>query len=94
MDFTRIYCISERCKNKNIIMNGAGGYFGGRISYYNLKCPECGLKLMIMPLNDKYEYSISATTEEDRTEQRIKKAREESVLKLAEEITRIKNNPY
>lgn len=75
-------------------MNGAGGYFGGRISYHNLKCPECGFKLMIMPLNDSYEYLISATTEEDRTEQRIKKAKEKSMLKLAEEITGIKNNPY
>lgn len=68
MDFTKVECISEQCKGKHIIMDGAGGSFGLRISYANLKCPECGVKIMIMPLNDKYEYSMRATTKEERIE--------------------------
>ncbi len=94
MDFTKIECISENCKGKHIIMDGAGGSFGGRISYVNLKCPICGVKIMIMPISDKYEYSISATTEEERIENRIKKAREESELELAKTITRIRETGF
>lgn len=94
MDFTKVECISETCKGKHIIMDGAGGSFGGRIYYANLKCPVCGVKIMIMPLSDKYEYSISATTEEERIENRIKKAREESELELAKTITRIRETGF
>lgn len=93
MDFTKVKCISEKCKDKNIIMLGAGASFGGRISYAKVKCPECGTRLMIIPMSDKYEYHISATTEEERIEQRIQKAREESE-QLAKTITRIKENGY
>lgn len=94
MDFTKIYCISETCKNKQVKMDGAGGSFGGRISYANVQCPVCGLKLMIIPISDKYEYSIYATTEKERIENRIKKAREESELELARTITRIKETGF
>jgi len=94
MDFTKIECISEQCKDKHVKMNGAGGSFGGRISYANLKCPECGVKIMIMPLSDKYKYSITATTEEERVEKRIKEAKEKSELELAKTITRIKETGY
>ena len=94
MDFTKIECISETCKGKHIIMDGAGGSFGGRISYANLKCPVCGVKIMIMPISDKYEYSISATTEDERIENRIKKAREESELELAKTINRIRETGF
>lgn len=94
MDFTKIECISETCKVKHIIMSGAGGSFGGRISYANLKCPVRDVKIMIMPITEKYEYSISATTEEERIENRIKKAREESELELAKTITRIRETGF
>ena len=94
MDFTRIKCISETCKDKNITMGGAGGCFGGRISFAKVKCPVCGTCLMVLPLSDKYEYNISATTEEERIEERINKAREQSELELAKTITRIKKTGY
>lgn len=94
MDFTKIYCISEQCKDKQIKMGGAGGSFGGRISYAKVKCPECGTCLMILPMRDEYEYGISATTEEERKEERIKKAKEQSELELAKTITRIKETGY
>ena len=84
MDFTKIKCISEKCKDKNITMNGAGGIFGGRISTAKVRCPNCDLVLLIMPMSDKYEYNISATTAEERIEERIKKAKEKSELELAE----------
>jgi hypothetical protein len=94
MDFTNVKCISQQCKGNNVKMDGAGGSFGGRISYCNLQCPVCDTKIMIMPISDKYEYSMSATTEEERTEKRIKEAKEKSELALAKEITRIKDNRY
>lgn len=94
MDFTNIKCISEQCKDKNIIMGGAGGSFGGRILISKLKCHECGTVLMIIPMNEKYEYNISATTEDERKEERIKKAKLESELELAKTITRIKETGY
>lgn len=94
MDFTKIKCITEQCKDKNITMHGAGGSWGGRISIAKVKCPECGTCLMIIPMIEKYEYNISATTEEERIEQRIKRAKEESELELAKTITRIKETGY
>jgi len=42
----------------------------------------------------KYEYQISATTEKERIEERIKKAKEESELELAKTITRIRETGY
>ena len=56
-------------------MGGAGGSFGGRISISKVRCPECNLTLMIIPMSSKYEYGITATTEEERKEERIEKAR-------------------
>ena len=94
MDFTKIYCMSETCKNKQVVMNGAGGSFGGRISYANLACPICGVKIMIMPISDKYEYSMSATTEQERIEKRIEDARNKSELELAKTITRIRETGF
>ena len=88
MDFTNIKCINEKCKEKNITMVGAGGSFGGRISIAKVRCPECGIRLMIVPMSDKYEYSISATTEEERIKERIEKAKHESELELAKTILR------
>jgi Fe-S-cluster-containing hydrogenase component 2 len=89
MDFTKIKCISQKCKGLNITMGGAGGQAGGRITLAKVRCPECGLTLMICPMSDKYEYNISATTEEERREERIKKAKEASELELAKTITNI-----
>ena len=94
MDFTKIYCMSETCKNNQVVMNGAGGSFGGRISYANLQCTVCGLKIMIMPISDKYEYSLSATTEEERKDKRIEEARNKSELELARTITRIRETGF
>jgi hypothetical protein len=94
MDFTKIECISQQCKGKHIIMGGAGASLGGRITVAQVKCHVCELTLMIVPMNDKYKYSITATTEEERTEERIKKAKEASELELAKTITRIKETEY
>lgn len=86
--------MSETCKNNQVVMNGAGGSFGGRVSYANLKCPNCGLTIMVMPISEKYEYSISATTEEERINKRIEEARNKSELELAKTITRIKETGF
>lgn len=94
MDFTNIKCISEHCKNKNITMNGAGGQFGGRITISKLRCPECDLALMIIPMSEKFEYNIRATTEDERIEDRIKNAKIESELELAKTINRIKETGF
>lgn len=94
MNFTKIKCISEQCKDKNVIMGGAGGYFGPRLSIAKVKCHECGTHLMIVPMSDKYEYSVSATTEEERIEKRIEEAKRESELELAKTITRIRETGY
>lgn len=94
MDFTKIECMSETCKGKGIIMTGNGGSFGGRISYAGLKCTECGLTIMVIPTSNKYEYTMKATTEQERIDERIKKAKEESELELAKTITRIKETGY
>jgi hypothetical protein len=94
MDFTKIECISETCKSKHIIMGGAGGSCGGRISVFKVKCHECGLVLMIVPMSEKYEYGITATTEEERREARIEKAKADSELELAKTINRIKETGY
>lgn len=65
MDFTKVNCISEQCKDKGIRMGGNGGCFGGRISYAGLKCPECGMTM---------------TTEEERIKNRIKEAKAKSEM--------------
>lgn len=90
MDLTNIKCMSIQCKDKNITMGGAGGSFGGRINVGKVRCPECGLHIMIIPMSEEYEYGISATTEEERTEKRIQEAKDKSALELAETINRIK----
>jgi hypothetical protein len=94
MDFTKIECISEQCKDKHIKMGGAGGSMGGRITMVKVRCPKCGVTLMIVPMSEKYEYTISATTAEERIEQRIEKAKQESELELAKTITRIREKGY
>ena len=94
MDYTKFECISEKCKDKHIKMDGAGATLGGRISMVKVRCPECGTTLMIVPMSEKYEYTVSATTEEERVEKRIEKARQESELELAKTITRIKETGY
>lgn len=66
MDFTNIFCISEKCKGKNIVMDGAGGTFSGDMIISKVHCPKCDTMLMI----EGYEYNISATTEEQRKNER------------------------
>ena len=94
MDFTKVKCISENCKDKNIIMDGAGGQFGGRVCIAKLRCPVCETVLMIIPMSENYQYEIRATTEDERKEERIQKAKEKSELELAKEINRIKEANY
>ena len=91
MDFTKaIPC--PGCDNDN--MSGHGGNFGGRIMSVKTKCDECGTVLLIIPMSEKYEYNISATTLEERKQERIDKLIEDNKLKLAEEITAIKESNY
>jgi hypothetical protein len=94
MDFTKVRCMSSECKGTDTIMGGAGGSFGGRINIAKLKCPVCGTVIMIIPMKEEFEYSVSATTEQERKQKRIDKAREESALKLAETINRIEKTGY
>ena len=58
MDFTKIRCISESCKDKNIIMNGAGGTISSNITIAKVKCPICESTLMIIPIREDIEYNI------------------------------------
>lgn len=94
MDFTKITCISERCKNNNVEMEGAGGQSGGRVTIAKVRCPVCELTLLIIPMSDKYEYQIKATTDEERKEEKIREACRQSELELAKTITRIKERGY
>jgi len=59
MDFTNIKCISQKCKDKSITMLGAGATFSSSISIVKLKCPKCSTKIMIIPMQNNYEYEIS-----------------------------------
>ncbi len=92
MDLTFKEMCCPNCKTKT--MGGAGAHFGGRINSVKVRCTECELTLLIIPMEKKYEYTIGATTHEERVEERIKKAREESELELAKTITRIKETGY
>lgn len=71
MDFTNIKCINESCKDKKITMIGAGAQLSGRVDLVKVKCPKCRLTLMIVPMDDKYEITISATTREERVEKNL-----------------------
>jgi hypothetical protein len=91
MDFTNVKCLNSKCIEKDITMEGAGGHFGGRIEFVKLRCPECDSQILIVPIRKEFEYSISATTEEERKEKRIQEAREKSELELAKTINKINN---
>ena len=77
-----------RCGNKD--MDGHGGSFGGRITTYKRKCPECECVLLIVPMKKDYSYSITAETEQEqdaRYEKRTKlRELEEQVEKLRNEL--------
>ena len=92
MDFTNIKCISNECKGNDIKMNGAGGSFGGRIIISKVRCPNCGLSLMIIPMSKDYKYEITAKTEEEIIDEQIEKAREQSEKELEDKIKRIKRD--
>ena len=51
------------CKNPD--MDGCGGSFGGCIETAKRRCPKCGLVLLIIPMDEKYTYSVSARTNEE-----------------------------
>lgn len=89
-------CFDElKCPNCGTqTMSAAGGSFGGRITVSKKKCTHCELTLMIIPMDKKFEYNISATTEEERKEERIKEAIKESDKELAETIARIREKGY
>lgn len=90
MNLTNIECFSNTCHGKHVIMGGAGGQVGGRITLGKLRCPECGFTVMIIPMQKQYEYIISAKTEEEIKQERIDKLREEAQLELARRINQIK----
>lgn len=86
MDFTKIRCISEQCKDNNVIMGGNGGSFGGRVDLVSLVCPVCKVKLLIVPMRDEFEYSVSAMTKEERREQSQKERVQREQLELLNKI--------
>ena len=51
------------CKSED--MGGAGGSFGGRVNFGKRKCGNCGLVIMILPMQKGFEYGISAKTAEE-----------------------------
>ena len=91
MDFTKsIPC--PGCDNKE--MSGNGAQIGMRVPTFSFKCHECETTIVIIPTSEKYEYTIKATTLEERKQERIDKLIEDNKLKLAEEITAIKESNY
>ena len=89
---TRVTVICPSCKDEE--MEGWGGSVGGRIMSWKKKCPKCELVLLIVPMRKEYEYSLSATTPEERKELAIKKLKEENEIELARRITQIKDRDY
>lgn len=67
MNFRKIECISEKCEGKHIIMGGHGGHFSGRGQIVKVKCPECGLVLMIIPMRDDIRYEVTMEDINDKT---------------------------
>ena len=94
MDTTHVACMNQKCISKGIIMGGWGCSLGGRVNTFKLKCHECGLVLLIVPLKEELEYELSATTAEERIEKRIEQARKDNELELAKTITRIREKGY
>ena len=88
MDFTNIKCISEQCKKNDVRMHGAGGSWGGRVGYSCVKCPVCGLKLLLMPVKEDYTYSFSARTEKEEYDRRQQEKELREVEERAEELRR------
>lgn len=86
--FTEMLC--PNCGTQT--MGGAGGSVGGRITTAKMRCSKCALTLLIIPMDSRYQYELSATTAEERAEQRIARAKESHTLKLAEEITGIRKS--
>lgn len=94
MDFTKITCIAETCKDKHIIMEGAGGYCGPRLITAKVKCPECGLVLLIIPMQQQFEYSITPTTEQERRDKAIQREIEKNELDLARKINELQKQKF
>ena len=55
-----------KCPNCAGNMDGAGGSFGSRITTVKMRCNNCTLSLLIIPMKKDLEYEISATTEQER----------------------------
>jgi ribosomal protein S27AE len=86
MDTTKkIVC--PKCGHEN--MDGHGANLGGRIMTYQKKCPECGLILLIVPMKEEFEYSVSARTTEEIKE-RLKK--ENRLRELEKETDELRTN--
>jgi len=63
-------------------MGSAGAHFGGRVDSVKMRCSECKLTLLIIPMRKDLEYEISATTVEERMEKEIKKAEVEGFAEI------------
>jgi len=91
MNFTRaIPC--PGCDNEK--MSGNGAQIGMRVPTFSFRCDECETTIVIIPTNEKYEYTIKATTIEERKQERIDKLIADNKLELAEKITAIKDSEY
>lgn len=64
-----VYC--TRHGDNNVLMQDNGGHFGGRIQVTQMRCPKCEYSIMIVPMKDDMEYTISATTEKERENIRL-----------------------
>lgn len=90
LTFEELKC--PKCRMQTMEPNGSN--HGGRITSVQQKCTECGFTLLMIPIKKDLEYQIKATTEQERKDERIKKAKEESELELAKRITQIQETEY
>ena len=82
-----------KCKSTD--MRGAGGSFGGRITMAKRRCCDCGLTILVVPMEDDYEYVVSAKTPEEieqsqKDAKRIHELQKEIDEKYAE-LSRLKS---
>ncbi len=88
--FKEMNCPS--CKSEQS-MAGAGAQIGGRVDLVQIKCKNCQQAFLIIPMNPELQYSVSATTEDERKEMAITAAEEKSELALAKKIIEIRACP-
>ena len=87
MDFRKI-----NCPGCGEIMGGAGACTGGRITIAQLKCSHCDTSIMVVPMQDKYKYSVTAMTDDEKLiEQYERERREDEIEEMKKELKHLKD---